>query len=83
LQSVDVGDFNLDGKHDLVTANAVTTLISVLLGKGDGTFETSVDVDAGNNPGDAAVGDFNGDNRLDRVPAAVRQRLGSSPGRAC
>ena len=65
LQSVDVGDFNLDGKEDLVTANAVTTVVSVLLGKGDGTFQPSVDVPAGNNPGDSAIGDFNGDGKPD------------------
>jgi len=65
LQSVAVGDFNLDGKSDLVTANAVSTVVSVLLGNGDGTFRSSVDVTAGNNPNDAAVGDFNGDSKPD------------------
>ena len=65
LQSVDVGDFNLDGKSDLVTANATTTVVSVLLGNGNGTFKTSVDVNAGNSPGDTAIGDFNGDSKPD------------------
>ncbi|MFE1886931.1 FG-GAP repeat domain-containing protein, partial [Streptomyces diastatochromogenes] len=36
--SVAVGDFNGDGKLDLVTANANSDNVSVLPGIGDGTF---------------------------------------------
>jgi hypothetical protein len=35
---IDVADFNLDGKPDLVTANAKSNTIHVSYGKGDGTF---------------------------------------------
>ena len=34
---VAVGDFNGDGKLDLVVADAVSDYVSVLLGNGDGT----------------------------------------------
>ena len=35
-----VADFNGDGKLDLATANAASETISVLLGNGNGTFQT-------------------------------------------
>ena len=38
-----VADFNADGKLDLATANADSATISVLLGNGDGTFQTHMD----------------------------------------
>ncbi len=34
------GDFNGDGRLDLATGNLGSSDISVLLGQGDGTFET-------------------------------------------
>ncbi len=38
-----VGDFNSDGKQDIVSASVVAGAgISVLLGNGDGTFQTAV-----------------------------------------
>jgi hypothetical protein len=43
----------------------VATTVSVLLGKGDGTFQPHVDYTAGNYPQAIAVGDFNGDGKLD------------------
>ena len=61
--SVAVGDFNGDGKADLVTANYGVNTVSVLLGNGDGTFQTHVDYGAGNVPYSVAVGDFNGDGK--------------------
>jgi hypothetical protein len=64
------GDFNRDGKLDLVVANVVqaqvnTTFISVLLGNGDGTFQSPVTYASGLNASSLAVGDFNGDGNLD------------------
>ncbi|MGD0506355.1 MAG: VCBS repeat-containing protein [Terriglobales bacterium] len=68
-QSVAVGDFNGDGKPDLVVANA--TNVGVLLGNGDGTFQAAVYYGAGSGPRAVAVGDFNGDGKLDLVVGNV------------
>src|SRR2546425_941827 len=40
--SLAVGDFNRDGKPDLVVANQQSANVSVLLGNGDGTFQNAV-----------------------------------------
>ncbi len=69
--SVAVGDFNGDGKLDLVVANGNSPgTISVLLGKGDGTFQSPVDYATVQNPQAVTVGDFNGDGKLDLAVAA-------------
>jgi hypothetical protein len=73
--SVVLGDFNGDGKLDLAVPNAdvggnfVTGSVSIFLGNGDGTFQPKVDYAAGSNPLLVAVGDFNGDGRLDMAVA--------------
>jgi uncharacterized protein (DUF2141 family) len=66
-QSVAVGDFNGDGKLDLVTANQGGDNVTVLLGDGAGKF-TAASVSSfkvGKEPVSVAVGDFNGDGKLD------------------
>src|SRR5579863_4328736 len=63
--SVATGDFNGDGKLDLVIANFGSYDISVLLGNGDGTFQAAVNYGAGSGPRSIGVGDFNGDGKLD------------------
>src|SRR5262245_11812623 len=73
--SVAVGDFNGDGQLDLVTANLFGDSVSVLLGNGDGTFQTAQSYPVGPSPSAVAVGDFNGDGIPD---LAV---IGSSPDR--
>ena len=70
--SVAVGDFNGDGKLDLAVANVGTAgvspgTVSILLGNGDGTFQPAVNYSAGQGATSVAVGDFNGDNKLDLV----------------
>jgi hypothetical protein len=67
--SIAVGDFNGDGKPDLVTANYEYNTASVLLGKGDGTFQAAVNYPVGTTAESVAVGDFNGDGKLDLVTA--------------
>lgn len=59
------GDFNGDGKTDLVTANQTAGTVSVLLGNGDGTFRTNVDYTVGAAAYAVAVGDFNNDGKAD------------------
>src|SRR5215831_8915408 len=69
--SVAVGDFNGDGILDLAVANAILIddTVSVLLGKGDGSFEAAQSFGAGGSPVSVAVGDFNGDGILDLAVA--------------
>jgi hypothetical protein len=76
--AIAVGDFNGDGRTDLVVANNginpaggwLPGTVSVLLGNGDGTFQTHVDYATGAGPVSVAVGDFNGDHVLDLAVAA-------------
>src|SRR5262245_20583566 len=63
--SMVVGDFNRDGFQDLVTANAFSNDLSILLGRGDGTFETARTIASVNSPRSLVTGDFNGDAILD------------------
>jgi hypothetical protein len=67
--SVALGDFNGDNRLDIVVANSATNNISVLLGNGNGTFQTAVSYAAGSGPASVAVGDFNGDKMMDLVVA--------------
>src|SRR5216683_261977 len=69
-----VGDFNGDGQLDLATADAVSRIssgspgmVSVLLGNGDGTFQSHVDSPAGNGVIGLVAADFNLDGKLDLV----------------
>jgi hypothetical protein len=60
-----VADFNGDGKPDLLTSNAGSNTISLLLGEGHGAFAEAQSFAAGTDPLGAALGDFNGDGILD------------------
>jgi hypothetical protein len=66
------GDFNGDGNLDIVAANRANSTVSVLLGKGNGTFQSAVTYPVGGKgPQSVAVGDFNQDGKLDIVVANV------------
>ena len=60
-----VGDFNGDGKQDLVTANPNTNDVSILLGNGAGSFGAATNFPVGANPISVAVGLFNADANQD------------------
>ena len=68
---VAVGDFNGDDKPDLAVAHIFSDVVSVLLGKGDGTFQAAVNFAAGTNPASVAIGDFNGDSKIDLAVAVT------------
>jgi len=71
-EAVAIGDFNRDGKLDIVVANSDTNNVSIVLGNGAGSFGAptvfSVGV-TGVNPESLAIGDFNGDGKLDLAVA--------------
>jgi hypothetical protein len=89
-RSVAVGDFNGDGRLDLAVANAGTYptyqgSVSVLVGNGDGSFQTAPTLAAGDRPGSVAVGDFDGDGTPDiavanRASSNVSVLLGNGDG---
>ena len=60
-----VGDFNNDGRQDVVIANFSGNNVSVLLGSGDGNFGAATNYPTGTSPEYIDVNDFNGDGNAD------------------
>jgi len=65
------GTFNLsnDKNLDLAVANKGANTVSILIGKGDGTFQPKVDIPTGTVPVSVVAGDFNGDGNPDLAVA--------------
>ena len=60
-----LADLNSDGKLDVVVASRLSNKLSVLLGNGNGTFQTAITSALPTNPADLISYDFDGDTRLD------------------
>ena len=73
--SAAVGDLNNDGMLDAAVVHfSYSNTVSVLLGNGDGFFQTGVDYTTGPSPNCLRIGDLNNDGKLDLVTTS-----GSSP----
>jgi hypothetical protein len=93
--AIAAGDFNMDGHPDLAVANGglactINPLegtehcvadhsLGILLGKGDGTFQTATTYQTGAEPSSIVVADFNGDGKQDVAvtnPACILPNFG-------
>jgi len=64
-----LGDVNVDGVLDVVTANADSNDVWILLGDGRGGFTVQVQLPVGTSPQALGLSDLNGDGTLDVVIA--------------
>ena len=60
-----MGDLNGDGNLDLVVSNDLSADLSILLGKGDGTFGRTLSLKTQPSTDAIAVADFNNDGKAD------------------
>jgi len=69
--AIAIADVNGDGNLDIITANESTSTVTVLLNQGPGTrtFAAAKESPTGTTPEAIAVGDFNGDGKLDLATA--------------
>jgi hypothetical protein len=66
--TIALGDFNEDGNIDAIIPDQITGAgIALLLGNGDGSFQSTEYIGSGNFPGITTVSDLNGDGHQDIV----------------
>lgn len=83
--AVAMGDFNEDGRIDVLTADAYANTVSLLLNNGSSGFQTASPFPVGWSPQSLVAVDFNGDGHLDFATANyesndVTVRLGDGQG---
>jgi hypothetical protein len=83
--SIAVADFNGDGIPDLATVSGslLSSSVSILLGKGDGSFAPPVNYQTGSGPAVVIAEDFNHDGKIDLAvlaSAGVSILLGNGDG---
>jgi len=85
--AIAAGDFNGDGKPDILISNECVSAtdctqssVGVLLGNGDGTYQPVVNSNSGASFGSVAVGDFNRDGKLDLALISGCPDLGCTTG---
>lgn len=69
IREIAVGDFNRDGKQDLVTADSANGGVTVRYGNGTGGFSFPAFFGTGGSPASVAVSDINRDGKQDLVVA--------------
>jgi len=78
VSSILVGDFNEDGKRDLVLASSLTG-VDIFIGNGDGSFMNALNSPANTFfSGPFVAGDFNGDGHLDLVDNSFESSFSGS-----
>jgi hypothetical protein len=70
-QDIVAADLNRDAEPDLVTVDYGSATVSVLLGRGDGSFRHRSVIHTARHPLEEAVADLDGDGRLDIATASV------------
>jgi hypothetical protein len=73
------GDFNNDGKLDLITGGITANILTVLIGRGDGSFAALSGVNYANQlvvHKQMQAGDFNGDGNLDLITGSAGDARG-------
>jgi hypothetical protein len=70
-QSIAIGDYDGDGIPDLAVANRASNNVSVLLGRGDGTFASGSSISVGGAATFVVAADFDHDGRSDLAVTTV------------